>query len=135
MTSEQTLYLSHRRVFFNPCLSMIWVTWCILKPRLQRESITLLDAGLTAHLGDHSVKEFNTFLIAMCRLEAETICECLYHFDMHSEVDLQPHTQAEMDSFVRTVQSIIDKYSDPDTGLAPDGGPVNVGFVMGALTA
>jgi len=95
------------------------------------QSLTLLDAGLTAQLDEQTQPVFNTFLIAMCRMEAETISECLVKFNKHKEN--RPRTEQQMRKLVATVQSIIDEYSDENGKSRIDGGPVNVGWVMGGI--
>jgi aarF domain-containing kinase len=96
-----------------------------------KESLTLLDAGLTASLSDDMVPVFNTFLIAMCRMEAKTICDCLVQFNRYNEPN--PRTESEMQHLQDTVQSVIDRNADENGRSRHDGGPVNVGFIMGGI--
>ena len=72
------------------------------------ECLTLLDAGLTAQLDEATRPVFNTFLIAMCRLEAQTISECLVKFNRRTEK--KPRSERDMQKLERMVQSIIDTF-------------------------
>ena len=90
-----------------------------------KETLTLLDAGLTAQLDEPMRPVFSRFLIAMCRLEAQTISECLITFNLRQEP--RPRTHAEMQSLEDMVQGIIDANATEDGRSTEDGGPVNVG--------
>lgn len=77
------------------------------------ECLTLLDAGLTAQLDEATRPVFNTFLIAMCRLEAQTISECLVKFNRRQEA--RPRSERDMQKLERMVQSIIDTFVQHST--------------------
>jgi predicted unusual protein kinase regulating ubiquinone biosynthesis (AarF/ABC1/UbiB family) len=96
------------------------------------ESLTLLDAGLTAQLDEPMRPVFSRFLIAMCRLEAQTISECLITFNLKQEP--RPRTHAEMQRLEGMVQGVIDANATEDGRSTEDGGPVNVGCAAHART-
>lgn len=90
-------------------------------------SLAVFDAGLTCRLAPDVAQPFGYFLQAMCTGNTDRVVEKLVLFNDG------PNEKVDMVSFRRDMQVLVTEYVGESGMNSPDGKPINMGEMVGAM--
>merc|ERR1711871_1443652 len=90
---------------------------------------TVIDAGLTTRIGEDITVSFREFILASATGNARLLVDKLKEFNVSGDELTPEHEQ----NLLVNIQSVCDEWINEAGTAAPDGGPISLGDVMGAV--